>query len=115
MTRAEMILKVVMAPAADAKIVVKGMTRAEMILKVVMAPAADANGIRAFVENYIKLLADPDAANFQKVLDIKGLKRNDQSVMLDMFRSRAQQVLHPAASQISSPLHQHYKNLNVAK
>ena len=29
------------APASYTKIVVKGMTRAEMILKVVMAPAAD--------------------------------------------------------------------------
>lgn len=103
------------APASYTKIVVKGMTRAEMILKVVMAPAGDANSLKAFVENYIKLLADPDATNFQKVLDLKGLKRNDQSLMLDFFRTRAQQVLHPAASQINSPLHQHYKNTNISK
>merc|ERR1712142_1459160 len=103
------------APASYTKIVVKGMTRAEMILKVVVAPAADPTSLKAFVENYIKLLADPDATNFQKVLEIKGLKRNDQSLMLDLFRNRAQQVLHPAASQINSPLHQHYKNVSVNK
>ena len=34
------------APASYTKIVVKGMTRAEMILKVVMAPAGDANSLK---------------------------------------------------------------------
>lgn len=50
------------------KIVVKGMTRAEMILKVVMAPN---DPPKAFVEQYAKLLPDSDLAEFQKVLDIK--------------------------------------------
>lgn len=102
------------APASYTKIVVKGMTRAEMILKVVMAPTGDGASPQGFVENYIKLLADPDVTNFQKVLDMKGIRRNDQSVMLDFFRNRAQQVLHPAhnATQMSSPLHQHYININ---
>ena len=40
------------APAAFTKIVVKGMTRAEMILKVVMSPADPAS----FVEQYIRLV-----------------------------------------------------------
>ena len=34
------------APASFTKIVVKGMTRAEMILKVVMAPAHDPNSLK---------------------------------------------------------------------
>jgi len=100
------------APASFTKIVLKGMTRAEMILKVVMSPAGDVNSQKAFVENYLKLLSDPDVTNFQKVLEIKGLKRNDQSLMLDMFRTRAQQTLHPSSVTITSPLHQHYKNIN---
>ncbi|XP_061219586.1 vacuolar protein sorting-associated protein 53 homolog isoform X3 [Neopsephotus bourkii] len=73
------------APASYTKIVVKGMTRAEMILKVVMAP----HELPAvFVENYIKLLADFSTDTFQKILDMKGLKRSEQSSMLDLFRQR---------------------------
>ncbi|KAK3728895.1 hypothetical protein QZH41_010187, partial [Actinostola sp. cb2023] len=67
------------------KVVAKGMSKAEMILKVVMSPHDPAVG---FVDNYIKLLADTDTLNFQKLLDMKGLKRSEQHTMLDLFRSR---------------------------
>ncbi|XP_057271706.1 vacuolar protein sorting-associated protein 53 homolog isoform X3 [Pezoporus wallicus] len=73
------------APASYTKIVVKGMTRAEMILKVVMAPHEPPV---VFVENYVKLLADCSTDTFQKILDMKGLKRSEQSSMLDLFRQR---------------------------
>ncbi|KAM7399407.1 hypothetical protein PAMP_018680 [Pampus punctatissimus] len=73
------------APASYTKIVVKGMTRAEMILKVVMAPHEPPV---VFVDNYIKLLADGNPETFQKILDMKGLKRSEQSSMLDLFRQR---------------------------
>uniref|UniRef100_A0A3P9MMF6 Vacuolar protein sorting-associated protein 53 homolog n=1 Tax=Oryzias latipes TaxID=8090 RepID=A0A3P9MMF6_ORYLA len=73
------------APASYTKIVVKGMTRAEMILKVVMAPHEPPV---VFVDNYIKLLADGNPETFQKVLDMKGLKRSEQSSMLELFRQR---------------------------
>ncbi|KAM4647996.1 vacuolar protein sorting-associated protein 53 homolog isoform 4-T5 [Amazona ochrocephala] len=73
------------APASYTKIVVKGMTRAEMILKVVMAPHEPPV---VFVDNYIKLLADCSTDTFQKILDMKGLKRSEQSSMLDLFRQR---------------------------
>uniref|UniRef100_A0A8C1NXM1 Vacuolar protein sorting-associated protein 53 homolog n=1 Tax=Cyprinus carpio TaxID=7962 RepID=A0A8C1NXM1_CYPCA len=73
------------APASYTKIVVKGMTRAEMILKVVMAPHEPSV---VFVDNYIKLLADSNPETFQKILDMKGLKRSEQSTMLELFRQR---------------------------
>lgn len=73
------------APASYTKIVVKGMTRAEMILKVVMAPHESSV---VFVDNYIKLLSDCNTETFQKILDMKGLKRSEQSSMLDLFRQR---------------------------
>uniref|UniRef100_A0A3P8ZPX5 Vacuolar protein sorting-associated protein 53 homolog n=1 Tax=Esox lucius TaxID=8010 RepID=A0A3P8ZPX5_ESOLU len=73
------------APASYTKIVVKGMTRAEMILKVVMAPHEPSV---VFVDNYIKLLADGNPETFQKTLDMKGLKRSEQSSMLELFRQR---------------------------
>lgn len=44
------------------------MTKAEMILKVVMSPQDPAE---AFVDNYIKLIADTDTSNFQKLLEMK--------------------------------------------
>ncbi|XP_035239751.1 vacuolar protein sorting-associated protein 53 homolog isoform X1 [Anguilla anguilla] len=73
------------APASYTKIVVKGMTRAEMILKVVMAPHEPPV---VFVDNYIKLLADGNPDTFQKILDMKGLKRSEQGSMLELFRQR---------------------------
>ncbi|CAI9584838.1 unnamed protein product [Staurois parvus] len=73
------------APASYTKIVVKGMTRAEMILKVVMAPHEPSV---VFVDNYIKLLADCNTETFQKILEMKGLKRSEQSAMLELFRQR---------------------------
>ncbi|XP_049714695.1 vacuolar protein sorting-associated protein 53 homolog isoform X3 [Elephas maximus indicus] len=73
------------APASYTKIVVKGMTRAEMILKVVMAPHEPPV---VFVDNYIKLLTDCNTETFQKILDMKGLKRSEQSSMLELFRQR---------------------------
>jgi hypothetical protein len=50
------------------KIVVKGMTKAEMILKVVMAPTDPA---KAFADQFAKLLPEADPSEFQKVLDMK--------------------------------------------
>ena len=44
------------------------MTKAEMILKVVMAPTDPA---QAFADQFAKLLPEADAAEFQKVLDMK--------------------------------------------
>lgn len=73
------------APASYTKVVVKGMTRAEMILKVVMAPHEP---LVVFVDNYIKLLSDCNTETFQKILDMKGLKRSEQSSMLELFRQR---------------------------
>ncbi|XP_007935623.1 vacuolar protein sorting-associated protein 53 homolog [Orycteropus afer afer] len=87
------------APASYTKIVVKGMTRAEMILKVVMAPHEPPV---VFVDNYIKLLTDCNTETFQKILDMKGLKRSEQSSMLELFRQRLPAP--PAGAEGSSPL-----------
>lgn len=74
------------APTSYTKIVVKGMTKAEMLLKVVMTPHEP---ISAFVSSCIRLLVEPDSDTVQKVLDMKGLRRTEQSVILDVFRSQA--------------------------
>ncbi|KAH9498665.1 Vacuolar protein sorting-associated protein 53 [Bulinus truncatus] len=73
------------APASYTKIVVKGMTKAEMILKVVMSPHLPA---QEFVDNFIRLLTDSDINDFQRVLEMKGVRRGDQSSLVEMFRAR---------------------------
>ncbi|XP_060068692.1 vacuolar protein sorting-associated protein 53 homolog [Ylistrum balloti] len=73
------------APASFTKIVVKGMTKAEMILKVVMSLHEPPQG---FVDNYIRLLSDSDINEFQRVLEMKGLRRGDQSNLLEIYRAR---------------------------
>jgi len=50
------------------KVVVKGMTKAEMILKVVMSTA---DSPRAFVDQFRKLLPDSDMQELRKVLEMK--------------------------------------------
>uniref|UniRef100_A0A2R8ZLC1 Vacuolar protein sorting-associated protein 53 homolog n=1 Tax=Pan paniscus TaxID=9597 RepID=A0A2R8ZLC1_PANPA len=76
------------APASYTKIVVKGMTRAEMILKVMACSDGPHEPLVVFVDNYIKLLTDCNAETFQKILDMKGLKRSEQSSMLELLRQR---------------------------
>lgn len=83
-------------PPIYTKIVVKGMTKAEMILKVVMAPHENAE---SFVDNYMKLLPESDITEFQKVLDMKGLKRSEQNVMTDIFRSHLPTVTNASQQQ----------------
>ena len=68
------------------KTVSQGMVRAEMILKLVMAPSESQI---AFVESYINLLADKDIGDFQKVLEMKGFKRSEQMDMIELFKKTA--------------------------
>ena len=63
---------------------VKGMTRAEMILKVVM-DASETNP--KFVAHYTRLLPDSDVVEFQKILDMKGVRRSDQQQLIDLYRT----------------------------
>lgn len=70
------------APASFTRIVIKGMTKVEMILKVSMYPHEKEE---AFVDNYLSLFSASEADIFQKVLEMKGLKRSEQSVLLDLF------------------------------
>lgn len=73
------------APASFTKIVNKGMTKAEMILKMVMSPHEPP---QAFVDNYMRLLTENDVLEFQKVLEMKALKRSEQNTLLEMYKAR---------------------------
>lgn len=67
------------------KMVVKSMTRAEMILKVVM-DASDTNA--KYLSQYSRLLPDSDSSEFQKILDMKGVRRTDQQQLIDLYRAQ---------------------------
>ncbi|XP_025409735.1 vacuolar protein sorting-associated protein 53 homolog [Sipha flava] len=74
------------APASYTKVVVKGMTKAEMILKLVMAPTM--KHYTSFVDQYLKLLPESDMTEFQKILEMKGLKAAERNELLNLFRPR---------------------------
>ncbi|KAI8343885.1 vacuolar protein sorting-associated protein 53 [Chlamydoabsidia padenii] len=68
------------------KLVNRGITKSEMILKTVMAPAEPMAG---YVENYLFLVADRNLINFTKLLDLKGLKKPDQAQLIELFQRKA--------------------------
>ena len=72
-----------------------GMTRAEMTLKVVMSLSEP---VDAFVEQFNKLLADADVHEFGKVLEMKGIRKVDQTAFIDCFNSlnKSEDVISPA-------------------
>lgn len=89
------------APTSYTKIVVKGMTRGEMILKVVMAPTEPDT---TFVNQFLKLLPESDIQEFQKVLEMKGLKAADKNRLLEEFRPQSSGFV-TGAQTSSSPKH----------
>lgn len=80
------------APASYSKVVVKGMTKAEMIIKIVMQPTSPA---QAFIEQYLKLLPDSSHTEFNKIMDMKGLKRSDSTYLLELYKRMAPKDVAP--------------------
>lgn len=73
------------APASYTKVVTKGMTKAEMILKVVMTPVDPA---KSFVEQYKKLLPDCQMNEFHKILEMKSVKRQEQAILVEVLKAQ---------------------------
>jgi len=71
-------------PQTFVKFVAKEMLKAESILKVVLSHI---DPPEALVENYIFLFANTDVTNFQGILDLKGLKKNEQQQVLEVFKT----------------------------
>lgn len=74
------------APASYSKVVVKGMTKAEMVIKIVMQPTSPA---QTFIEQYLKLLPESSQTEFNKIMDMKGLKRSDSTYLLELYKRMA--------------------------
>ncbi|XP_020283021.1 vacuolar protein sorting-associated protein 53 homolog [Pseudomyrmex gracilis] len=71
------------APATYTKVVLKGMANAEMILKIVMSPIESPSD---FVKQCRMRLPDLQSTEFQKILDMKGLKKTEQIILLEQFK-----------------------------
>lgn len=74
------------APGTYTAVVVKGMTKAEMIIKVVMQPTTPP---QTFIEHYLKLLPDTSPIEFNKIMDMKGLKRSDSTYLIELYKRMA--------------------------
>ncbi|KAK0180845.1 hypothetical protein PV327_003183 [Microctonus hyperodae] len=71
------------APATYTKVVVKGMAKAEMILKVVMTTTECP---KAFADQCRRLLPELQIPEFQKILDMKGMRKQEQLLLIDQFK-----------------------------
>lgn len=74
------------APASYSKVVVNGMTKAEMIIKIVMQPTTPP---QTFIEQYLKLLPESSHTEFNKIMDMKGLKRSDSMYLVELYKRMA--------------------------
>ncbi len=55
-----------------------------MTLKVVMSPTEPVKG---FVEQFYKLLSEADISEFNRVLEMKGIRKVDQAIFVEHFKS----------------------------
>ncbi|CAD6184986.1 unnamed protein product [Caenorhabditis auriculariae] len=72
-------------PTAYVTSVNAALNKAEMILKVVMSSL---DTVEDFVEQYTKLLPTSDVTEMQKVLEMKGVKRQDHPSIIHTFRQK---------------------------
>ncbi|KTW27859.1 uncharacterized protein T551_02826 [Pneumocystis jirovecii RU7] len=64
------------------KFVNKGISRIETILKVLLTQI---NSSEEFVNNYFIWIGDKNASNFLKILELKGIRKQEQNQLLDIF------------------------------
>lgn len=70
-------------PQTYTRMVARGMARAELVLQVVMGEYATHNDL---VDKFNRLLPDATIADFQKVLEMRGVK--DRASVLELYRQR---------------------------
>ncbi|PIN07297.1 Late Golgi protein sorting complex, subunit Vps53 [Handroanthus impetiginosus] len=78
------------AAAGYSKFVSREMSKAEAVLKVILSP------IDSVADTYCALLPEGTPSEFQRILDLKGLKRADQQSMLDDYNKRGSGTYQPA-------------------
>lgn len=76
--------------ASYSKFVSSEMSKAEALLKVILSP------IDSVADTYCALLPEGTPAEFQRILDLKGLKRADQQSVLDDYNKRGTGTYQPS-------------------
>ncbi|KAE9551032.1 hypothetical protein FO519_005766 [Halicephalobus sp. NKZ332] len=69
--------------------VTKAMTKAEMVLKVVMA---DATKPEEFVSNYVRMLPESDSSELQKILEMRSMRRSEQQQIISIYRQKVEGI-----------------------
>lgn len=64
------------------KFVNRGLGKIETILKTAMSPHEP---VDMFIDHYFLLIGDNNLPNYQRILELKGLKRTEQQQMVDLF------------------------------
>ncbi|WFD32180.1 Vacuolar protein sorting-associated protein 53 [Malassezia sp. CBS 17886] len=73
------------AQAAYERYVDKGTARIAPVLRVLAAASDESSSMRALVVAYREHIGDQSLGNFQKVLDLKGIRRLDQNPVIEEF------------------------------
>ncbi|XP_027198394.2 vacuolar protein sorting 53 [Dermatophagoides pteronyssinus] len=73
------------SPTTYTDTVIAGMTKAEMILKILLVPATPAE---MFVENYFKLFQEKDLNEFQKIIEMKGIRKSESFQLIELFKKK---------------------------
>ncbi|KAF9167075.1 Vacuolar protein sorting-associated protein 53 [Actinomortierella ambigua] len=73
------------APATFVRFVQRGLGKVETILKTTMRPHEP---VEMFIDHYFLLIGDRHQGNFQRILELKGLKRSEQQPMMDLFQRK---------------------------
>ncbi|KAI4302260.1 hypothetical protein MLD38_038034 [Melastoma candidum] len=78
--------------ASYSKFVSREMSKAEALLKVILSP------VESVADTYRALLPEGTPMEFQRVLELKGLKKADQQTILDDFNKHAPIITQPSAA-----------------
>lgn len=71
-------------PASYVKHVTRTLTKLDTLLKTLQVQSSPAEGL---VQAYLIHISDRSDTNFRKVLDLKGIRRQDQSSFVELFRA----------------------------
>uniref|UniRef100_A0A158R4X4 Vacuolar protein sorting-associated protein 53 homolog n=1 Tax=Syphacia muris TaxID=451379 RepID=A0A158R4X4_9BILA len=72
-------------PTVYTNSIIKLMTKAEMILKVVMSEVVSHE---EFVSTYARMLPESDSSELQKVLEMKAIRRQEQASIIQLYRTK---------------------------
>ncbi|PWN35464.1 uncharacterized protein FA14DRAFT_164344 [Meira miltonrushii] len=68
----------------------KGIGRIETLLKLIAI--SEDSPPEVLVDTYIESVGDRSFSNFQKILDLKGIRKSEQNTLMDTFVSRSSQI-----------------------